>query len=60
MKQITITLKTSAQKDALMELLDRGLAYSDLFYSRYSKMTRIYNDIARQINSVEKLKNTNG
>ena len=60
MKQITITLKTSAQKDALMELLDRGIAYSDLFYSRYKKMTKIYNDVVRQINSVEKLKNTNG
>lgn len=48
MKKITITTK---QAESIKELMNRGLAYTDMFY-RYSKrMENIYKIVNQQLQS---------
>ena len=46
MKKIIITTR---QAEALKELMNRGLAYTDMFYKYYKRMDNIYKIVNQQL-----------
>ena len=46
MKIITLSTK---QAKSLKELMDRGLAYTDLYYTCFKRMSNIYDLITKQL-----------
>ena len=46
MKKIVITTR---QAESLKELMNRGLAYTDMFYKHYKRMDNIYKIVNQQL-----------
>lgn len=44
----TITLKTKDAK-TLVELLDRGLCYTDAYYRSFGRVERVYDEVLNQL-----------
>ena len=49
---INITI-TKRQADSLKELMERGLAYTDMFYTCSKRMENIHNTVMEQIKKCE-------
>lgn len=48
MAKKTITLDTRDAK-TLVELLDRGLAYTDAYYRSFGRVERVYDEVLNQL-----------
>ena len=46
----TITLKTEDAK-TLVELLNRGIAYTDAYYRSFGRVERVYDEVLNQLKS---------